>query len=389
MQANLFTGSPSAADPTSRGSSMPARGPSRTTHGQARGGGRPGGQTAPCETRALFWEPMADGRVRCTLCPHACIVEEGSEGLCKARGVRAGVMTSLTYARPATIISDEIEKKPLFHFHPGTRALSLGCHGCNVLCAGCQNWQISHANPRTETVRLPVLSPAEAVAMAQKHKLAGVVFTYNDPVVWIEYVHDVCMAFKAAGLYTAFITAAFMSEAAVDYVAPVVEALKFDLKAPSAEGWARLSKVKDPAPAHAAAIRAKEVHGCHVEVVSNIVPGLNDSDDDLTAMATQVRDEFGSQTPWHVTRLLPDFELSYLQATPIKTLERAVALGKRAGLRFVYIGNVPGHPGRDTICPACGRTVIQRSEPRVERLWVTRGLCSACGEDLGVIHAQD
>ena len=327
--------------------------------------------------------------MRCTLCPHLCLVADNAEGLCKSRGVQGGRMVSLTYARPATIISDEIEKKPLFHFHPGTRALSLGAYGCNVLCAGCQNWQISHASARTETTRLPVLTPADAVAMVRKHKLAGVAFTYNEPVVWIEYVHDVCKAFKEAGLYTAFITAAYMTAEALDYVAPVVDAFKFDLKAAAAEGWAHLSKVKDPAPACAATIRAKEVHGCHVEVVSNIVPGLNDDDAGLTAMASWVRDSLGPGTPWHVTRFMPEFELSYLPPTPIKTLERAVHLARVAGLRFAYVGNVQGHPGRHTVCPACGRTVIQRGERKVEMVGVRQGRCGACGEDLGLVCAAD
>lgn len=298
-------------------------------------------------------------------------------------------MVSLTYARPATIISDEIEKKPLFHFHPGTRALSLGSYGCNVLCCGCQNWQISHASARTETARLPVLSPAEAVSMARKHKLAGVAFTYNEPVVWIEYVHDVCDAFKKAGLYTAFISAGYLTEAALDYVAPVIDAFKFDLKAGSDEGWSRLTKVRDPAPAYAMTVRAREVHGCHVEVVSNIVPGINDKDADLVSMATWIRDELGPKTPWHVTRFIPDFELSHLPPTPIKTLEHAVELGKAAGLRFVYVGNVQGHHARHTVCPTCGRTVILRGEPKIERLWIRQGMCAACGEDLGVIQALD
>jgi pyruvate formate lyase activating enzyme len=338
---------------------------------------------------ALFSEEAGAGKVRCTLCPHLCVVNENAEGLCRARGVRDGRMVSLTYARPATIISDEIEKKPLFHFHPGTRALSLGSYGCNVLCIGCQNWQISHASARTETARLPVLSPADAVAMARKHKLAGVAFTYNDPVVWIEYVHDVCAAFKQAGLYTAFITAAYLSEPALDYVGGVIDAFKFDLKAATAEQWARLTKVKDPAPACASAVRAKELHGCHVEVVSNIVPELNDDDPSLKAMAEWVRDNLGARTPWHVTRFLPEFELSYLPATPIKTLDRAVAIGRTAGLRFVYVGNVQGHSGRNTVCPGCGRTAIRRDDPKIEWVGVARGLCTACGEDLGLVEASD
>lgn len=337
-------------------------------------------------SEALFWEPLEGERVRCTLCPHYCVLSENRDGLCKARGMREGRLVSLTYGRPATVVSDEIEKKPLFHFHPGTRALSLGSYGCNVLCTGCQNWQISHASPRTDGDRLPILLPQEAVALARRHKLSGVVFTYNEPAVWIEYVHDVCTAFRQAGLYTAFITAAYLTEEAVDYIAPVVDAFKFDLKAATTEEWEKLTKVKDPRPAYAAVIRAKEKHGCHVEVVSNIVPDLNDSDESLRLMAEWVRDNLSPGTPWHVTRFLPDFELAYLAPTPIRTLERAAALGRKVGLRFVYVGNVPGHPGRDTICPGCGRTVIHRSGPRTAISCVREGRCAACGEDLGLVQ---
>lgn len=335
-----------------------------------------------------FQEPAAHG-VSCTLCPHLCAIAENSEGLCKARGVRDGRVISLTYGRPASVISDEIEKKPLFHFHPGTRALSLGCYGCNVLCSGCQNWQISHANARNETARLSELTAEGAVALAKRHKLSGVAFTYNDPVVWIEYVYNVCRAFKEAGLYTAFITAGYISEAALDFIGPVVEAFKFDLKGATPEAWATLTKVKDPAPALAAAVRAQEKHGCHVEVVSNLVPGLSDDDASIKTMAGWVRDALGPKTPWHVTRFLPEFELSYLPATPIKTLERAVVLGRREGLHFVYVGNVPGHPGRDTICPSCGRTVIERDEQMAHNLLVRNGLCGACGEDLNVVDGWE
>ena len=214
-------------------------------------------------------------------------------------------------------------------------------------------------------------------------------FTYNDPAVWIEYVHDVFAAFRAAGLYTAFITAGFMTEAALDFVGPLAGAFKFDLKAATAEGWARLSKVKDPAPALAAAVRAKKKHGCHVEVVSNIVPGLNDDDAGSEPWRHWVCEALGPKTPWHVTRFLPEFELSYLPATPIKTLERAVLLGKGEGLQFVYVGNVPGHPGRNTVCPCCGRTVIERDERRARNLLVKDGLCGACGEDLNIVDGWE
>jgi pyruvate formate lyase activating enzyme len=335
---------------------------------------------------ARFGEPRGDGTVRCTLCPHLCVIAEGREGLCRARGVRDGRLRSLVYGRPATVVSDEIEKKPLFHFHPGTRALSLGTLGCNVLCAGCPNWQISHAGAgHGEADKLAHLTPSRALALAKRSKLQGIAWTYNDPVIWAEYVYDTAVTFKRAGLYTAFITAAYMTVDALDYLAPVLDAFKFDLKAPSAAGWSWLGKVKDPTPAMEAAIRAKEEHGCHVEVVSNIVPGMNDDEQSLGAMAAWVRSSLGAVTPWHVTRFLPEFELSYLSPTPIATLEKAVSIGKREGLKFVYVGNVQGHPTRNTVCPGCSRTVIHRGALGAERIDVVGGRCAFCGTELNVV----
>ncbi len=335
---------------------------------------------------ARFWEPLEKGKARCTACPHLCVIEEGREGICRARGVRDGRLECLVYARPATVVSDEIEKKPFYHFHPGTRALSLGTLGCNVRCLGCQNWQISHASAaRGEAEKLSLLTPAHAVRMARKHKLAGIAWSYNDPAVWIEYVHDVCVAARQAGLYTALVTASYLTMEALDYVGPYLDAFKFDLKAPGAPGWSWLSKVRDPSPCFEMAVRAKMIHGCHVEVVSNIVPTMNDDDASLKAMAEWVADSLGPKTPWHVTRFLPDYELSYLKATPVQTLERGVEIGRGAGLKFVYVGNVPGHPATDTVCPSCGRTAIRRGERGAEQILVREGRCAACGEDLQVV----
>lgn len=326
------------------------------------------------------------GAVHCTLCPHFCAITEGGVGLCKVRGVRRGVLLSLVYGRPATVVSDEIEKKPFFHFFPGTRVLSLGTLGCNVLCSGCQNWQISHAGISVkESTRLARLSPTKALEMARRFRLQGIVWTYNEPAVWLEYVHDVAKLFKAAGLYTAIVTAGYLTTDALDYVAPYLDAIKVDLKAPTAEGWAWLTKVKDPNPVFDFAVRARQVYGLHLEVVSNIVPGLNDDDQSIVSMARWVRDSLGSKTPWHVTRFMPSFELSHLVQTPLETLERAAALGKKEGLHFVYVGNVPGHHLRHTVCPSCHRTVIHRDDRSATEVWVKSGRCVFCGEDLNVV----
>src|SRR5680860_1269170 len=176
-----------------------------------------------------------------------------------------------------------------------------------------------------------------AVSMARKHKLNGVVWTYNDPVVWIDYVTDVSLAFKRAGMFTAMVTAGYMTVEALDQVGPQIDAFRFDLKAPGPRGWSWLTKVEDPAPSLEAAIRAQDEYGCHVEVTSNIVPGMNDDTASIKEMAAWVRDSLGKKTPWHLTRFFPDFELSYLGQTPVATLEEAVRLGKKEGLEFVYL----------------------------------------------------
>jgi pyruvate formate lyase activating enzyme len=220
--------------------------------------------------------------------------------------------------------------------------------------------------------------------MAKKHKLAGIAWTYNDPVIWIEYVHDLAVEARKAGLYTAFITASYINPEPLDYLAPHLDAYKYDLKAAGAKGWSWLTKVNDPDITMEMTVRAKERHGCHVEVVSNIIPGMNDDDASLQSMGEQVRDNLGPKTPWHLTRFLPDFELSYLPPTPIARLERGVEIGRKLGLEFVYVGNVPGHEARQTVCPRCGRTAIRRGERRAEEVWVREGRCQVCGEDLNV-----
>jgi pyruvate formate lyase activating enzyme len=221
--------------------------------------------------------------------------------------------------------------------------------------------------------------------MARRSKLAGVAWTYNDPVIWIEYVHDLAVEARRAGLYTAFVTASYINPEPLDYLAPHLDAYKYDLKASGPGGWSWLSKVKDPEITLEMTVRAQERHGCHVEVVSNIIPGMNDDEGSLRQMADQVRDRLGPKTPWHLTRFLPDFELSYLPPTPIKSLEKGVTVGHKAGLEFVYVGNVPGHPMRHTACPRCGRTAVRRGERGAEEIWLREGRCQACGEDLNLL----
>lgn len=338
------------------------------------------------ERKALFAE--RDGaRVRCTLCPHMCRLEEGRDGLCRVRGVRGGILRSLVYGRPATVAVDDIESKQLYHFHPGTRVVSLGTLGCNVLCAGCQNWQISHAGAgKGEAQKLTYLSPGKAVQTAKRYKAAGVAFTYNEPAVWLEYVRDVAVAGREAGLYTVLATAGYINDEAFRYVASHIDAVRFDLKAPDDAGYQRFTKVKESSRALSIAVQAKEVYDCHVEVVSNIIPGINDDDEALHAMASWIVRFLGAGTPWHVTRFLPNFELSYILPTSLATLDRAAFIGRKEGLHFVYVGNVQGHASRQTVCPNCGRTAIHRDDRTATEILVKEGRCMFCGKDLNVVQ---
>lgn len=342
--------------------------------------------TAPGEARKAMFAEREGAKVRCTLCPHLCLLEEGRDGICRVRGVRGGSLRSLVYGRPATVAVDDIESKELYHFHPGTRVLSLGTLGCNVLCTGCQNWQISHAGAaRGEAEKLTYLSPGKVVQMAERYKASGVAWAFNEPAVWIEYVHDVAVACEAAGLYTVLATAGFVTDEAFRFVAPHIDAVRFDLKGFGGEDYQRFTKIKDPAQALSIAVQAKEIYGCHVEVVSNIVPGINDDDVSLRGMAAWIHESLGPRTPWHVTRFQPDFELSYVSPTPLATLDRAAGIGRKAGLVFVYVGNVQGHSSRHTVCPSCGRTAIRRDERSATGVWVRNGRCAFCGEDLNVV----
>lgn len=338
------------------------------------------------ERKALFAEREGI-RVRCTLCPHACLLEEGRDGVCRVRGVRNGSLRTLVYGRPATVAVDDIESKQLYHFHPGTRVMSLGTLGCNVLCSGCQNWQISHAGAgKGEAGKLTYLSPSKAVQTAKRYKAAGVAFTYNEPAVWLEYVRDVAAAGREAGLYTVLATAGYMSDEAFRHAAPHIDAVRFDLKASDDAGYQQFTKAKEAGRALSIATQAQDVYGCHVEVVSNIIPGINDDDEGLHAMASWIVRYLGASTPWHVTRFLPDFELSYVLPTPLGTLDRAAAIGRKEGLRFVYVGNVQGHVSRQTICPHCGRTAIHRDDRTATQILVKGGRCTFCGEDLNVVQ---
>jgi len=339
---------------------------------------------------ALLYERRDDRSVDCGVCPRRCHIAPGKAGVCRARLNRDGVLDSIVYARSISAAADPIEKKPLFHFFPGTTVLSLGTVGCTFRCVHCQNWQIAHADARElagggrgagDLRDLPV---EKLPVLAEHNGCAGIAWTYNEPTVWFEYVLDGARVAHQHGLYTVMVTNGYITTEALDMLAPHIDAYRVDIKAFSDDVYKRLCRIPHFQPVLDAAVRAQTHHGCHVEIVTNVIPTLNDDDDTLRRIAAWIVEELGPKTPWHVTRFVPYLELSHLPATPVRTLERAADIGSKAGLEFVYVGNVPGHDRENTRCPACGRLVARRTGYRIEDLAIRGRHCAMCGADLNV-----
>lgn len=332
---------------------------------------------------ALLYERLPGGRVRCGTCQWRCTIAPGQVGVCKMRRNIEGRLYSLSYAVTSSIAADPIEKKPLFHFFPGSLCFSVGGWGCNFHCIHCQNWQISCVD-LPDAVGARRVSPEEAVSLALREGCQGISWTYNEPSVFFEYTVDSARIAKEKGLYTVYVTNGYLSPEALDVIGPYLDAWRVDVKGFTDTLYQRLAKVKSWRGILDVARRAKEKWDMHVEVVTNIIPTMNDDPEQLTALARWIRDDMGELTPWHVTRFYPQYQLSNLPPTPVSTLEQAVEIGHQAGLRFVYTGNVPGHPSENTVCYNCGNTVIERAGYRTKIIKLDGPRCGFCGADVNI-----
>ena len=330
------------------------------------------------EHEAILWEPAGEGRVRCRVCRRRCVIPPGGRGFCRVRENRGGRLVALTYGRVAALHVAPIEVKPLFHFYPGTMWLSVGSLGCNFRCPGCQNWQIAHAEPG-EAAR--EIEPGELVELAVRHGCKGLSWTYNEPTVWLEYTIDAGRKARERGLLANYVTNGFATPEALEAVAPYLDAYRVDIKAFDTQTYRRLANTDDLDGVLDSALRAKRLHGLHVECVTNVVPGYNDAPDQLRALARWISTELGPDTPWHVTRFIPHLDLSDVPATPVATLERARSIGLAEGLRFVYLGNVPGHEGENTWCDGCGALLIERGRGVVKNR-LRDGHCPECDRSI-------
>jgi pyruvate formate lyase activating enzyme len=333
--------------------------------------------------QADLWKPAPERAVDCFLCAHRCHIADGKRGVCRVRENVGGRLVTLVWGRLIARHMDPIEKKPFFHFLPGSRAYSIATVGCNLQCGFCQNWQISQW-PRAAEGEMPgeVVPPDDVVRTARRLGCASIAYTYTEPTIFFEYARDVGILAREAGLRNAFVTNGFMTPEAVDACAGWLDAANVDLK-----GWqdgfyrdvckARIEPVKET-------IRLLRGAGVHVEVTTLVVPGQNDSDDDLAGIAGFLA-SVSPDLVWHVSRYHPDFNMQDAPATPEGTIQRALDIGRREGLRFVYAGNVVGM--QDTVCPKCGETVVRREGMGVASMNLKGTACGRCGEALPIIAA--
>jgi pyruvate formate lyase activating enzyme len=323
---------------------------------------------------ARFYEKLPHRKIRCKLCPRECVIDDRERGYCGVRENRGGVYYTLVHSRVAAAHIDPVEKKPLFHFLPGTMAFSIATAGCNVNCKMCQNWDLSQARP--EQVGANYMPPAAVADAARENRCASIAYTYSEPVVWHEYLSDTAEAGRAAGVRSVAISNGYIQREPLLELAKRVDAIKIDLKAFSESFYKDVVNGElKPVLQSISTIRKLGVWN---EIVYLVIPGLNDGDREFQALARWVKTELGPAVPLHFSRYYPEYLLKNLPPTPLATLERAKAICDAEGLEYVYIGNVPAHPAASTYCPKCRKAVIERTGFVVRAMHLRKGKCGFC-----------
>ena len=334
---------------------------------------------------ASFWESLDGGAVRCGLCPRRCVVPSGQRGFCGVRENRDGVYYTLTYGNPCAVHIDPIEKKPFYHFLPTTTALSIAVAGCNLDCRFCQNWHISQARPEeTRNHRLP---PAELARLAARSGASSVAYTYSEPTIFYEYMLDCAREVEALGLRNVCHSNGFISEKPLRELCRYLDAADIDLKGMSEEYYADMTG-GSLAPV-LRSLRVLREEGVHLEITNLIVPGENDDPALIRKMCRWIHDELGPDVPLHFSRFHPCHRLTDLPPTPVEALDRARAIALEEGLKYVYIGNVPGHEAASTWCPSCGELLIRRIGYEVEVVNLAQGTCLSCGAVIEGVWDQE
>lgn len=332
---------------------------------------------------ARFYQKLANKKVKCKLCPRECTVGDRERGYCGVRENHGGTYYSLVHSRVCAAHVDPIEKKPLFHYLPGTLALSLATAGCNVNCKFCQNWDISQVRP--EQVPAEYAPPQAVAELARKYQCPTIAYTYSEPVIFSEYLMDVADAGHENGIRSVVVSNGYIQEDPVKAAYGKMDAVKIDLKA-FTESYYKGVVGGELKPVLETLVTLKKT-GKWTEIVYLVVPTLNDGDDEFRGVARWVKTNLGTDVPVHFTQFHPEYLLKNLPITPVPTLERAKAIADAEGLHYVYIGNVPGHPAENTYCPKCHRMVVERVGLTAKQVLIRKGACPFCQQSIpGVWH---
>ena len=336
---------------------------------------------------AMLYEKLEGNRVQCYLCAHRCKIKEGKRGVCHVRENEDGTLYTLVYGRTISQHVDPVEKKPLQHFYPGSKAYSIATVGCNFRCQWCQNAEISQMPRERHFILGDEATPEEIVASAKRAGCRSIAYTYTEPTIFFEYAYDTAQLAHEEGIANIYVTNGFMSDEMLETFDPYLDAANVDLKAFRDETYrkyvgGRLQPVLD-------SLKKMKELGVWVEVTTLVVPGINDDEDEIRDAARFVAQELGPETPWHISRFYPSYQMRDKPPTPVSTLQRAQEIGQEEGLRYTFVGNVPGEA--NTVCHECGQMLIRRSGYRLLENNVTAdGACPNCGTPVaGVGMAGD
>jgi pyruvate formate lyase activating enzyme len=331
-----------------------------------------------------LYKRLKDKKVQCQNCAHYCVIENGKRGICGVRENRDGKLYSSVYGKACALNIDPIEKKPFFHFLPGSHSLSVATVGCNFKCASCQNHDISQMPQLTGKVEGQKISPKEIVELALKNNLPSISYTYTEPAIFSEYALDTMKLAKKQGLKNDWVSNGFWSKELFDLISPYLDAANVDLKSFEEDFYikycsGKLQSVLDTLKR----LKKKKIW---LEVTTLVIPTLNDKEEIFKKIADFIKNDLGSETPWHVTQFCGaiSWKLQNIPDTPVETLEKAHKIGKKAGLKYIYTGNIPGIPSEDTFCPKCNNLVIDRTGYIISR-YDKNGKCPKCGTDLNLI----
>ncbi len=328
--------------------------------------------------QAMFWEKRGEEKVQCLLCPQKCVIAPGKKGFCRVRLNEGGELFTLNYGKVSSYGMDPIEKKPLYHFYPGSYIFSVGTFGCNLRCGFCQNWTIVHGAPETIT-----LSPEELVkftaAEPQGHKSIGIAYTYSEPFMWYEYVYDTARIARKAGLKNVLVTNGFINPEPLDEILPLIDAMNIDVKG----FYDRYYNETCTGELHPVLETVETAsRQCHVEITTLLVTGLNDSEEEISDLVDWLAG-VDADIPLHFSRYFPNYKMD-LPPTPLHTMEMAREIARKK-LNYVYLGNVFGSDGSNTYCPQCSELLIYRGTYRAANKGIKGKNCRRCGREINII----